>query len=113
MLSKATPTPGDAIGGITFALAILFSLLLFGLYLWNHFLKHVLRIFTTYIVETDNWEIDWLVLRNGGYFTYTKAQTIIVLLLNVIGVISSFLIVEILLLKWNQVPDQYYARLWG
>jgi hypothetical protein len=105
MIPKTAPTPGDAIGGITFALAILLSLLLFVLYLWSHFLKHTMRIFTSYLMETEssNWEIDWTAYRDRGYFTYTKTQTIIFLLLNVVAFISPLLFAEIFALKLEPV----------
>jgi hypothetical protein len=115
MIPKTTPILGDPIGGITFALAMLLSLLLCGLYLWSHFLKRTLRVFTTYLIETNssNWEIDWQSFRQESHFTYTKAQTIVFLLLNVVAFVYPFLFSSIFSLKVEPVSGAIFCAMTG
>jgi hypothetical protein len=115
MIPKTTPTQGDPIGGITFSLAILLSLLLFALYLWSHFLKQMLRIFTTYLIETEssNWEIDWQAFRKTPHFTYTKIQTILFLLLNVVACVSPFMFSAIFSLKPEPLSGAVFCGIVG
>jgi hypothetical protein len=105
MLPKLETNPGDPVGGFTFALAMVLSLLLFALYLWSQWLKQMLRIFTTYLVETQssNWELDWMTYRDGSYYGYTKAHTIVFLFLDVIAFLFPFLVAAIFSFKLEPV----------
>jgi hypothetical protein len=115
MLPKSTPNPGDSVGGITFALAVVLSLLLSSLYLWSHWLKQTLRIFTTYLIETDasNWEIDWLSFRQASHFTYTKSHTIMFLFLNIVACLSPFLFAGFFSLKVEPVFGAIFCGIVG
>jgi hypothetical protein len=85
MLPQVPRNVGDPVGPVIFALAVLLEVLLFALYLWNHILKIVLRTFTTYLMVTGKspWESDWEQYRNRNrkHFGYTKAQTLIFVVL--------------------------------
>jgi hypothetical protein len=115
MLPKSTPNPGDSVGGIMFALAALLSLLLSSLYLLSHVLKQTLRIFTTYLAETEtsNWEIDWSAFRHEGHFTYTKGHTIMFLFLNIVAVLSPFIFAGCFSLKVEPVSGAILCVLIG
>lgn len=78
-----------------FALSILLTFLLFLLYQYNHWLDGMLRIFTTYLRVTGHsaWEDDWAKYRkqkdehgHWGYFGYTKAQTLVFLVLILVSI---------------------------
>src|SRR4051812_47229350 len=45
-----TKPPVTDIGPFEFLVAIILSILLFGMYLWSHFLRGFLRIYTTYLI---------------------------------------------------------------
>jgi hypothetical protein len=97
MLQKLPSKAGDPLGFFPFVLSVVLSLLLFGLYIVNHILKGTLRIISSYLGETraSNWELDWIEFRRENYFGYTKAQTVIFLILNLFALISPLLLVGV------------------
>lgn len=94
LIPKNTPAVGSDLGLFTFAGSILLTLLLFALYLFSHFLRGMLRIFTSYLLvtETSAWEYDWKRYRGVKYLGYTKAQTIVFLVLGVLSTIFPIVI---------------------
>ena len=90
------PLPANSeIGGFIYTASMLLSTLLFALFLLAHHLTSMLRIFTTYLQETEtsNWEIDWKTYRDRfAYIGYTKPQSAIFLLLIIIVGIFPFIL---------------------
>jgi hypothetical protein len=94
MLPQVPHTVGGPVGPIIYALAVLLEVLLFALYLWGHILKIVMRTFTTYLMVTgkSGWEADWEEYRKVKYCGYTKMQTLIFIILEVITGVLPFLL---------------------
>jgi len=89
LIPRDLPAQGSALGAFVFIASTLLTLVLFALFLLTHQLTEMLRIFTTYLDETDvsNWEKDWSAYRSQfRYLGYTRPQAMIFLLL---GIISS------------------------
>ena len=86
------PAPGPVT--FPFMMSTILSSLLFAIYLWSHLLKHVMRIWTEYLIAAgkSKWEVDWSAYRATRYFAYTKASTIMFLLLLAIGNAFPFLL---------------------
>ncbi|MBK7214326.1 MAG: hypothetical protein IPH88_13710 [Bacteroidales bacterium] len=84
---------------------ILLELLLLLLFIYSHFLKVMLRVFTNYILITkvSNWEMDWLSYRKRPYWGYSKAQAIIFLILGVIINTYPFVLTAL----WQSKIDTY------
>ena len=82
---KDFPSSTSELGGLIYFGTILLLSLLLLLFLYSHFLKVMLRTLTNYLLvsEKSNWEIEWKTYRTKGYFGYTKAQTIIFLILGI------------------------------
>jgi hypothetical protein len=97
MVPKTTPSAVTGIDIFPFTISVILSVLLFGVYLWCHFLKNMMRILTSYLAETkkSSWELDWIEFRREPYYAHTKPQTIIFLLLNAIGAAFPFLLAAI------------------
>lgn len=95
LIPKQAPCPETAIGTFTFIASILITIVLFALFLLTHHLTRMLRLFTTYldVTDTSQWEKDWVNYRNRfRYFGYTKAQTIIFILLGIMSTGFPFLL---------------------
>ena len=105
MFPKSAPNPGDSVGSGTFLLSGLLLVVLFMLYLSSHFLKRTLRFFTTYLIVTDssNWEVAWRSFREKGHFAYTKDQTVLFLILNLIASAFPFIFAAVSSLKIKPV----------
>jgi hypothetical protein len=87
LLPKNAPTHGTPVGAFTYTTTILLTCLLFALYFFSHFLRGVLRVFTSYLIVTNasGWEKDWESYTSQGYRGYTKAQTAVFLLLGLLS----------------------------
>lgn len=83
LIPKSPPSARSPLGAFTFVTTDLLITLLFALYCYSHVLKGMLRVFTAYLAVTkaSGWEQDWERYRAGGYGGYTKAQTIVFLIL--------------------------------
>jgi hypothetical protein len=90
---KAPPVDTD-VGGFVFLASMLLTSLIFTLYLWNHLLKRISRLFTTYlcVTEKSNWELDFRDFRDGPYLSHTKPQTVVYMFLVILGTIFPLLI---------------------
>jgi hypothetical protein len=89
IIPKSPPAPGESIGTLAYAVTVLLIILLFALFLLSQLLKNVLRTYSAYLLvgNLSKWEKDWKTYREGGHFTYTKAMTIVFLLL---GILTTF-----------------------
>lgn len=95
LIPKSPPNVGSEVGTFIYAASILLVLVLFALFLLVHHLTYMLRLFTTYLTETDasNWEKDWAVFRaQFRYLGYTKPQAVVFLLLGVLSAAFPFLL---------------------
>ncbi len=94
MIPKSAPQVGADAGPFLFAVTAIFSVLLFGIYIWGHLLKNTMRTLTCYLVETgtSGWELDWREFRRDPHYAHTKPQTVIFLLLNPVGCFFPFLL---------------------
>jgi hypothetical protein len=97
LIPKNTPAAGSDLGAFTFAGSILLISLLFILFLFNHFLRGMLRIYTTYLLATNksDWEHDWERYRKEKYLGYTKAQTIVFLALGILSTVYPVILAEV------------------
>lgn len=79
--------PSGCVGAFTYIAAIVLTCLLFALYLFSHLLRNLLRIYSTYLIVTNEskWEHDWERYRTRGYIAYTKAQTVLFLFLGMLS----------------------------
>ena len=78
ILPQISHTLGTDVGGFVFGISIVLCLIIFGLFLLNHSLGQVRRIFTSYLVVTgaSKWEQDWKRYRHKfGTTAYTKPFT--------------------------------------
>lgn len=89
LIPKDIPAPNQDLGGVLTSGTILLIITLLILFLYSSFLKGMLRTLTSYLMETNssNWELDWSKYRKLGYFGYTKAQTIIFMVLGILAFI--------------------------
>jgi hypothetical protein len=97
LLPKSPPQAGDPVGSFIFTVALILSVLLFTLYLLSHFLRGVQRVCSTYLIETNmsGWEHDWEQYRREPYWAYSKPQTILFLLLNVLSTGFPFILAAV------------------
>jgi len=87
---KSQPVSNVGVGSFIYLGSILLIIILFIIFLMSHYLSGMLRVFSTYLSETDGsgWEKDWAIFRkNYTYIGYTKPQTIIFLVLGSISTI--------------------------
>jgi hypothetical protein len=92
---KVPPTPKSEVGTFIFIGSFLLVLIIFVLFLLTYQLSWMLRLFTTYLDETNssNWEKDWATFRSKYSYTgYTKPQSIIFLVLGIIAASYPFLL---------------------
>jgi len=87
MIPRGAPVAESASGAFALTGSIILTLLLFLLFFFNHFLRGMLRIFTTYLITTgkSSWEYDWERYRKTRYFGYTKTQSFVFLVLGVLS----------------------------
>ena len=97
LVPKDTPPVGSDLGAFAFIGSILLTSLLFTLYLFTHFLRGILRTFTSYLLVTgkSSWEYDWEVYRQDKYLAYTKAQTIVFLVLGFFSTIFPIILATV------------------
>jgi hypothetical protein len=104
ILPQTSHTSGAEIGGFIFAVSIVLCLILFGIFLLNHALGQMQRVFTSYLIITgaSKWEQHWKQYREGGrHFGYTRPFTFYVfVLLEIITTVLPFI--------W---PDVYGVQL--
>lgn len=69
----------DALGWPAFFGSILLNLILLVLWFYSAILAGMLRVITTYLLETgaSAWEIDWAAYRRLGHLGYTRAQALV------------------------------------
>jgi hypothetical protein len=93
LVPRTPPTQDGMLGGFVLLLAALLSVLLFALFLLSHLYKGMIRVFTTYLKVTgaSNWEKDWGSFRQSPYLGYTKPQTLVFLILNLLTIAYPFL----------------------
>jgi len=78
ILPQVPHSPGADVGGFVFWISIILCFILFFLFLLNHSLGQVQRIFTSYLIVTGAsiWEQDWKQYRQEfRTFAYTKPFT--------------------------------------
>ncbi len=95
LIPKSPLDVGSEVGAFVYAATILLILILFSLFLLTHHLTYMLRIFTTYLDETNssNWEKDWASYRaTHGYWGYTKPQALIFLVLGILATAFPFIL---------------------
>jgi hypothetical protein len=97
MIPKEAPHMGDPVGGFSFFVATILCVLISALYGFSYILLAVQRIFTTYLVESEasEWEQAWKRFRKIQYFGYTKAITLIFIVLIAIAASLPFIFKEI------------------
>jgi hypothetical protein len=100
-LPESGPSAGTPVGSLVCGISALLSVVLFALYLLNHFLKGMQRICTAYLVTTkaSKWEEDYEDFRKSPHYGYTKPQAIIFLLLNLISTFFPFIFARMYSLK--------------
>lgn len=94
-IPKSPLVPGADIGAFVYATTTLLILILFSLFLLTHHLTYMLRIFTTYLDESNasNWERDWAAFRAmHKYWGYTKPQALIFLVLGILSTAFPFVL---------------------
>src|SRR6266446_8394086 len=82
-----------------FAISIVISTLLLAIYAWSDQIRLSARALSSYLEETgnSNWETDWReFIRVRGFWSQTKQQTVIFLLLMTINVISPYVVLVLL-----------------
>jgi hypothetical protein len=89
---KEPPAIGAEVGWFRYLTSIVLLVVLTGLFYLMHRLRAMLRIISTYLVETksSNWEIDWEKYREKPYASYTKAQTWMFIVLGFLASIIPF-----------------------
>jgi len=88
----------------TFFATYLLVVILFFLFLLTHHLTYMLRLLTSYLIETKKsyWEIDWDLYRNKfKYWGYTKPIAVIFLLLGFISLLTPFFISSVFDLQFE------------
>jgi len=89
LVPKSAPLSGSDVGAFAYAGSILLMLVLLALFLYSHFLKVMIRVYTTYLTVTrrSNWEEDWenYRARYPRYLGFTRAQTIVFAALGVMA----------------------------
>ena len=93
LIPRNVPKAQSTVGGFVYIVSILLSLMIFTIGLLHNLLKGMMRVFTSYLVVTEKsaWEIDWERYRKDPYFGYSKAQTIVFLVLNIFAVLFPFI----------------------
>ncbi len=96
-LTQSVPVGGQSVpvGVYVYITSLLLTVVLFALFLLMHHLTCMLRLFTTYLDETDasNWEKDWSSYRDKfSYLGYTKSQSLVFLLLGSLSTGFPFLL---------------------
>lgn len=95
LIPKTSPSQAASVGGFVYIASVLLTVVIFALFLLSHHLTNMLRLFTTYLVETgsSNWENDWSSYRDKfGYFGYTKPQSLVFLILGALSAGFPFLL---------------------
>jgi hypothetical protein len=95
LIPRNPPASGNPVGAFVYVGSVLLTVILFALFLLSHHLTYMLRLFTTYLVQTDasNWEKDWASYRREfRYLGYTKPQSIVFLLLGLLAAGFPFLL---------------------
>jgi len=78
----------NEIDNFTYMASALLTVVLFALFLLNHFLTRQMRIITTYldVTESSDWEKDWVTYKDKyRYMGYTKSMSIIFLVLGIMS----------------------------
>jgi len=99
------------LGAVTIYATLLLTVVLFALYLFGHVLRSMLRTFTTYLVATKSspWEQDWERYRSNGYTGYTKAQTLIFLMLGILSTSSPWALSKVFELQVDPTHLKFEA----
>jgi hypothetical protein len=113
MIPKSQPWPE---ANFFFAISILLSIALFGLYLWSHLLKNTMRILTCYLEVTgkSSWEADWKKYRDKhNPSAHTKPQTLMFLTLNTFGLALAFILASYSTSTWSYPVVAIAIIFWG
>lgn len=103
-IPKSPMHPGDRVGGLTLGGSVLLLALLFLLYFHSHLLRGMLRVFTSYLVETKSsgWEQDWAAYRaDKKHWAYTKPQTLVFMVLGVLAILFPVFLAVLYSLQWE------------
>jgi len=92
VIPKVPPEPSSDLGWFPFLVSILTMVVLSLLFSLMHALLIMLRIFSSYLITTESsdWEKDWLEYRKSPYFDYTKAQSVVFLVLGPLAASTPF-----------------------
>jgi hypothetical protein len=93
LLPKDAPAESMPLGMFSYLASALLCAVLFALFVLNHQLTQMLRIFTTYLIESgaSSWEKDWVDYRGRfPYMGYTKPQAILFIVLGVLSTALPF-----------------------
>lgn len=107
-----------------YAGSILLLFILFALYLFNYCLKGMVRIFSTYLqaAEASGWEKNWQAYRDknsfkysyfkySNYWGYTKAQTVIFLVLGFLAFLFPISIIHFSETLTFQTSNEFWFHL--
>ncbi len=103
LMPKTALVANEPISNFIVIGSFILSTILFILFILSHLLKGMMRIFTTYLIESDKsgWEKDWAEFRKGKYVGYSKSQTLVFLFLTLFSLSFPFFIT----LVYNQKYD--------
>jgi uncharacterized membrane protein YidH (DUF202 family) len=102
LVPRNSPQSGTDVGAFIFLMSTMLSVLLFALFRLSDFYKRMMRVYSTYLKITgeSHWESDWSQFRQRhSYPGYTKSQTMVFSVLNLIATAFPFLLVIIFDLK--------------
>jgi len=93
-IMREPSTTSCELGWFRYFASIVLLIVLFGLFCLMHRLRAMLRIISSYLIETKSsgWEIDWKKYREKPYNSYTKAQTLLFLVLGILAISVPFTI---------------------
>lgn len=115
LIPKGTPQAGAPVGGLTFLLCTILSMVLFSLFLLSHLLKGMLRVFTTYLDVTgsSDWEKDWAKFRRTSYLGYTRPQSLVFLILNFFATVYPLILSTVFSQVLEPAPGAWIAGILG
>jgi hypothetical protein len=105
LIPKDSASPGQSLMKTAYAASILLSVLLSILFYLSHRFRLLLRSYSAYLIarHASQWEVDWQKYRDDGYYSYTKSQAMLFILLGVLTALTPVGITKLYSLSFEPV----------